>query len=148
MSRGVREPHRGIAGVSIAVGVLLLLFFADGLPRAVEITFDLGTPGTYVIGDQPQCGIDSPDRCASRTGTFTSDDGQVTRNDIRLAGSLRGGFDQGDRVRAFDVGEPREVYSPETRFGNPAPLVFVPFGTGLLAIVLGSLYLWWHRDRD
>jgi hypothetical protein len=43
-------------GVLIIAGVVMLVVCAFWLSKAVKIAFDLGTPGTYVVGDVPTHG--------------------------------------------------------------------------------------------
>ncbi|MEU0880177.1 hypothetical protein ABZ345_16375 [Lentzea sp. NPDC005914] len=136
---------RLIAGLMVLAGVVLLLFFAPDLPAAIDYQFERGTPGTYVIDDEPTCVWDRPERCSTRRGTFTSDDGTVTRT-VELPGFLPEGSSRGDRLRAYDIGEPLAVYSKETD-GYPVAVVFLACGLGPLMVLFGGLYLWRRRDR-
>lgn len=143
------EPRRGIAGSVIAVGVLMMLFQAEAVVVATKVTFDLGTPGVYLFVDEPSCGGRSrATPCSSWGGKFTSDDGKVTRTDVGLAGQLPKGFAKGDSVRAVEVGDPNQVYSPEAKHRDMIWAYYLTAGSGLLAVVLGSCYLWWYRNRD
>ncbi|MDX8036053.1 hypothetical protein SK803_38155 [Lentzea sp. BCCO 10_0856] len=143
------EPRRGIAGVAIAAGILMMLFQAEAVVVATKVTFDLGTPGVYLFAEEPSCGGRSrATPCSSWDGTFTSDDGKVTRAGVGLAGQLPKGFAKGDSVRAFEVGDPNQVYSPEAKHGDMIWMYYMMGGMGLLAVVLGSCYLWWYRNHD
>lgn len=112
------EPRRGLAGLTVFAGILFALFSAESTLISTRITFDLGTPGTYVFDEEPSCGGREPAPCHSCSGTFTSDDGLVTRTDVSLSGSFGQGLGKGSRFRAFDVGCQKSVYSPETRNGK------------------------------
>lgn len=135
-----------IAAIAIVVGIILLAFCVPAFPKAVKIAFDLGTPGTYVVGDVPECSF----RCYTRTGTFTSDDGKVTRAGVHVRNGLPRGLKQGDRVRAFDIGTRHEVFSNEGQNGYPSalPIIFGPLG--LLGLGLGLQHVWatWRGRRQ
>jgi hypothetical protein len=41
------------AALGIVIGIALLIFCAMMVPKAVKVGFGLGTPGTYVVRDEP-----------------------------------------------------------------------------------------------
>ena len=136
---------RLIAGLMVVSGAFLLLFSAPQLPTAIDYQFDRGIPGTYVIDDEPTCVGDLPYRCFTDRGTFTSDDGTVTRT-VELPGRLPEGSGMGDRLRAYDIGEPLSVYSKEMN-GYPVAVVFLACGLAPLMVLFGGLYLRRHRSQ-
>ncbi|GAA3632897.1 hypothetical protein GCM10022267_19620 [Lentzea roselyniae] len=139
------EPDREntIAVIAIMGGILLLALCVPTFPKAVKIAFDLGTPGVYAVGDVPECSF----RCYTRTGTFTSDDGKVTRTGVHVRNGLPRGLKQGDSVRAFDIGTPGEVFTNEGQGGCPyaLPIMFGPLG--LIGLGLGLQHVWASRMR-
>lgn len=137
------DSNDAIAAIAIIVGVILMVFCIPTFPKAVKIALELGTPGTYVVGDVPECSF----RCYTRTGTFTSDDGKVTRSGVHVRNGLPRGLKQGDRVRAFDIGTANEVFTREGQAGYPYALPIVLGPAGLLGIGLGLQHIWATRRR-
>jgi hypothetical protein len=131
------------AAIAIVVGVILLALCVPALPKAFKVAFNLGTPGTYVVGDVPECSV----RCYTRTGTFTSDDGKVTRTGVHVRNGLPRGSQQGARVRAFDIGAPDEVFTDEGQAGYPYALPIILGLLGLVGTVLGVEHVWATRRR-
>ncbi|MEU3646211.1 hypothetical protein AB0E59_22725 [Lentzea sp. NPDC034063] len=137
------DSHRGVIGASIVAGFLLVLFCAQGAWLGARVLFDLGVPGNYVIGEGFSCSKRAG--CSSPHGTFTSDDGKVTREDVRLDGRTGPELRQGSVVRAYDVGAHEAVYGPEARRNYEGLVVLTLWGVGLVAVVFGSGYLWLTR---
>ncbi|SDJ75297.1 hypothetical protein SAMN04488074_103125 [Lentzea albidocapillata subsp. violacea] len=138
------DGNDAIAAIAILVGLVLAFVCIPLFQKSVKIAFDLGTPGTYVVVGVPDC---TGFRCYTRTGTFTSDDGKVTRSGVHVRNGLRRGLKQGDRVRAFDIGTADEVFTNEGQNGYPSalPIIFGP--AGLLGIGLGLQHFWATRKR-
>jgi hypothetical protein len=141
----VDDSHRGVIGASIVVGFLLVLFCAQGAWLGARFALDLGTSGRYVIGEGFSCG--KRIGCTSPHGTFTSHDGKVTREDVRLDSGLAAHLGRGDVVPAYDIGEPRTVYPADQRQSSPGLVFLTLWGVGLVAVVFGSGYLWRTRKR-
>lgn len=139
------REHSAVA--AIVAGVLLLVLGGTKLPQAVRLASGPAAPGTYLVQDSsPSCGRNHRVPCFSRTGEFVSDDGTVTRTGVLLQ-RIQNPVKYGDRVRAFDVGEPGEVFTYE---GNRSWPFGIPVGLGLLgslALGFGSWRLWrWWRS--
>jgi hypothetical protein len=128
----VKDRRIAIAGIVISLFVLYLA--VTEIPKAIRIGFDLGTPGTYVVVDVPEC---TSRNCHTYAGTFFSDDGKVTRTAVHVRNGLQKGLKQGDRLRAFDIGDPREVYTSEGGGDYPTLFPFVFTVLGLAALALG-----------
>lgn len=134
------------AALGIVIGVALLFFCAVMVPKAVEVGLGLGTPGTYVVRGEPDCSREN--FCSTRTGTFTSDDGKVVRTDVHVRNWLPKPVKQGDRIRAFDIGDANEVFTDKGTRGLPVALPFM-FGTGgLIMLVLAVRYFLGKRKRS
>lgn len=131
------------AAIAVVVGIVLLAISLPAFPKAVKIAFDLGTPGTYVVGAVIECSA----RCYSRTGTFTSEDGKITRAGVHVRNGLPRGLKVGERIRAFDIGTKDEVYTSEGQAGYPYALPFILGGVGTIALVLGAEHAWRNRKR-
>ncbi|WP_156212926.1 hypothetical protein [Lentzea aerocolonigenes] len=126
------------APIAFVVGLAVTTLCALAVPTALDVFAERGAHGVYVIADEPTCG---PDRCRSHLGTFTSDDRTVVRSGVRLAGSPLKSVVQSGRVRAFDVGDPTEVYL-EGDSGQPRAVLPFFFGIpGVIALVFGLGYL-------
>lgn len=138
------DSHRGVIGASIVVGFLLVLFCGQGAWLGAKVLFDLGTSGSYVIGEGFFC-HKRVSGCDSSHGTFTSDDGRVIREDVRLDGEIGRERRQGDVVRAYDVGAQRAVYGSEARRDHRGLAVLTLWGTALVTVVAGTGYLWLTR---
>ncbi|MCX2950894.1 hypothetical protein [Lentzea sp. NEAU-D7] len=139
------DSHRGVIGASVVAGFLLVLFCAQGAWLGARFALDLGTSGGYVIGEGFHCGKRTG--CSSPHGTFTSDDGEVVREDVRLDGRLEAAPGRGGTVRAYDIGEPGTVYRAEERHDHPGLVSLTLWGAGLVAVVFGTGYLWRTRKR-
>ena len=138
------DSHRGVVGASIVVGFLLVLFCTQGAWQGAQFVFDLGRAGDYVIGEGFSCG--RRNGCSSEQGVFTSDDGEV-RREIRLRGRLERQPGQGGTVRAYDIGDPKDVFLEESRFDAANVGFPTVWGMGAVAVVFGSGYLWLTRKR-
>jgi len=132
------ERNNAIAAVALVVGAILLALSVPTVPKAFKIAFDLGAPGMYVVGDVPECSF----RCYSRAGTFTSDDGKITRSGVHVRNGMPRGLKQGDTIRAFDIGTPNEVFSNEGQNGYPSALPIIAGLAGLLGAGLGLQHVW------
>lgn len=132
------------AAVALAVGVGTVTLAGLAMPTAIKVGFELGTHGTYVVGEVPDCSNNT--YCLTRTGTFVSDDGKVTLADVHVRNRLPKPLQRGDRVRAFDIGDPGEVYTNAGTQGWPVALPYIFGVAGLVALVFGlqhwALYLW------
>ncbi|GGN15936.1 hypothetical protein GCM10011609_65750 [Lentzea pudingi] len=140
------DSHRGVVGASVVVGFLLVLFCAQSAWLGARFALDLGTSGTYVIGEGFYCSKRAGVGCHSPHGTFTSHDGKVRREDVRLNTDLQPHLGQGDVVPAYDVDEPKTVY----RAGEPnyEGIAFLTlWGAGAVVFVMGTGYLWLTRKR-
>jgi hypothetical protein len=141
------EAQRDVqAALGIVIGAAVLLYGAMMVPRAVEIGFDLGTPGTYVVRDEPDCSREN--FCSTRTGTFTSDDGKVVRTDVHVRNRLPKPVKQGDRIRAFDIGDDHEVFTDEGNRRYPVGLPFMLSPIGLVVLVMAVRYFLRKRKRS
>lgn len=137
-----RDTHMGVL---ILAGIAMLIICTFWLPKAVRIAFDLGTPGTYVVGDVPTC--DDYNNCRTYAGTFSSDDGKVVRTDVYVNDRLPEPLRQGDRIRAFDVGDNDEVYTNEGDNGYPAVMPVLLGLTGAYWVGMGARHFWRTRKR-
>lgn len=131
------------AAFLVLIGIVLLAICLPSFPKAFKIGFDLGTPGTYVVSSEIECSF----RCYSRSGTFTSDDGKTTRSGVHVRNGLPRGLEQGDTVRAFDIGAGDEVFTNEGQAGYPYGLPFIFGLVGTIALVLGVEHAWRNRKR-
>ncbi|MFS8101415.1 hypothetical protein LFM09_30235 [Lentzea alba] len=138
------DRHRWFAAAALLIGVLMLAFSLPALPKATRIAFEIGTPGTYVVDNVPEC---AASRCYSRSGTFISDDGTLTRTDVHVRNAMSRMLKQGDRIRALDLGDPHEVFTTEGHGDYPfeLPIFFGPLG--LVAIGLALRHFWRRRKR-
>ncbi|WP_112264957.1 hypothetical protein [Lentzea terrae] len=109
------------AAIAVVVGIVLLAISLPAFPKAVKI--------------------------ASRTGTFTSEDGKITRAGVHVRNGLPRGLKVGERIRAFDIGTKDEVYTSEGQAGYPYALPFILGGVGTIALVLGAEHAWRNRKR-
>jgi hypothetical protein len=140
------EAQRDVqATLGIVIGAALLLFCAVMVPKAVEVGFGLGVPGTYVVRDEPDCSHKK--YCSTNTGTFTSDDGKVVRTDVHLRNRLPKPVKQGDRIRAFDIGDADEVFTDMGTHGLPTGLPIMLGMGGLVMLVLAVRHFLSKRGR-
>ena len=130
-----------IAIIAIIAGVLVLILSIPSVPKAFRIANAVGTAGTYVVGDVPECSV----RCYTRTGSFTSDDGKVELTGVHVRNGMPRGLKKGDTIRAFDIGAPGEVFTDQGQNGYPYALPFVFGALGLVAAGLGGQHLWATR---
>ena len=131
------------AGVALLVGIALLAVAVPMIPTAFKVGFSLGTPGTYVVGDVPQCSA----RCYTRTGSFISDDGKVRLSDVHVRNGMPRGLKKTDTIRAFDIGYKGEVFTHAGQAGYPYGLPVILGVLGVVGVVLGVQHQWATRRR-
>ncbi|WP_394615458.1 hypothetical protein JNUCC0626_37760 [Lentzea sp. JNUCC 0626] len=131
-----------VAIIAIVVGVLFLILSVPSVPKAFRIANAVGTAGTYVVGDVPECSV----RCYTRTGSFTSDDGKVALTGVHVRSGMPRGLKKGDTIRAFDIGTPGEVFTDQGQNGYPYALPFIFGAVGLAGAGLGIQHLWATRS--
>jgi hypothetical protein len=141
--RPFNVPRDAIATGLLMLGVLLLVVGMQGAESTAKIRSGDVAVGTYVVDGEPRCSL----VCRSSDGTFTSDDGKVTRSDVSLGQRQPLGLKKGDRIRAVDIGDEHEVHPPEVMNNRSffTPSVFG--GMGLAGIVAGLVMLWRNRNR-
>ncbi|MET9228858.1 hypothetical protein [Lentzea sp. NPDC003310] len=131
------------AAVAFFVGLVLLLIAVPMAPTAFKVGFDLGTPGTYVVGDVPECSV----RCYTRTGTFVSDDGKIRLSDVHVRNGMPRGLKKTDTIRAFDIGAKGEVFTHAGQAGYPYGVPVILGVLGVAGVVLGVQHEWSRRQR-
>ncbi|MDX3662517.1 hypothetical protein PV646_34905 [Streptomyces sp. ID05-26A] len=139
------DSHRGVVGASVVVGFLLALFCAQSAWLGAVAALDIGRPGTYVVGEGFSCAPRTG--CISPDGRFTSEDGEVIREEVRLDVDLPAHLGPGDIVPAYDIGDAEGVHSHQIRRDHRGLGILTLWGAGVVVVVMGTGYLWLTRKR-
>ncbi|ANZ36992.1 hypothetical protein BBK82_13840 [Lentzea guizhouensis] len=141
---GKSDLPRAFAVLAVLAGIALLVLFGLTVRKAAKVAFDPVVPGTYLVQGEPRCGSKPSSTCTSESGEFVGDDG-VVRSGVYLEGVPKP-LRKGDRVRAFDFGDPVEVYRYETNTRVPFVLSVACAVLGTAGVGLGVSWLW-QRGR-